>query len=84
MYFPTLSPLSSTLASLATYSVGFVARPIGGLVIGHFGDRLGRKTMLVVTLLTMGTATVSIGLLPTYSRIGPVEPALENSVEVAA
>jgi metabolite-proton symporter len=76
LYFPTLSPLSSTLASLATYSVGFVARPIGGLVIGHFGDRLGRKTMLVVTLLTMGTATVSIGLLPTYSRIGPVAPAL--------
>jgi MFS transporter, MHS family, shikimate and dehydroshikimate transport protein len=76
LYFPTLSPLSSVLASLATYSVGFVARPIGGLVIGHYGDRLGRKTMLVVTLLTMGTATVAIGLLPTYTRIGPLAPAL--------
>lgn len=76
LYFPTLSPLSSTLASLATYSVGFVARPIGGLVIGHFGDRIGRRTMLVVTLLTMGTATVLIGLLPTYTRIGPAAPAL--------
>ena len=76
LYFPTLSPLSSVLASLATYSVGFVARPIGGLVIGHFGDRIGRKTMLVVTLVTMGTATMAIGLLPTYTRIGPLAPAL--------
>src|SRR5215831_15583266 len=66
LYFPTLSPLSSVLASLATYSVGFVARPIGGLVVGHFGDRVGRKAMLVLTLVTMGTATVAIGLLPTY------------------
>jgi MFS transporter, MHS family, shikimate and dehydroshikimate transport protein len=76
LYFPTLSPLASLLASLATYSVGFIARPIGGLVIGHYGDRIGRKTMLVVTLVTMGTATMAIGLLPTYTRIGPAAPAL--------
>jgi len=76
LYFPTLSPVASVLASLATYSVGFVARPVGGIVIGHFGDRIGRRSMLVLTLLTMGIATVSIGLLPTYSRIGPLAPAI--------
>jgi len=76
LYFPTLSPLAGILASLATYSVGFVARPIGGIVIGHFGDRVGRRSMLVVTLLTMGIATIAIGLLPTYSRIGPLAPAI--------
>jgi metabolite-proton symporter len=76
LYFPTLSPLAGVLASLATYSVGFIARPIGGLVIGHYGDRIGRKTMLVVTLVTMGTATMAIGLLPTYARIGPAAPVL--------
>jgi len=75
LYFPTLSPLAGVLASLATYSVGFVARPIGGLVIGHYGDRIGRKAMLVLTLLTMGTATAAIGLLPAYGRIGAWAPA---------
>jgi len=75
LYFPTLSPLAGILASLATYSVGFVARPIGGIVIGHFGDRVGRRSMLVLTLLTMGTASVAIGLLPTYGQIGPLAPA---------
>ena len=74
LYFPTLSPIASVLASLATYSVGFIARPIGGLVIGHYGDRIGRKAMLVLTLVTMGTATVGIGLLPTYTRIGALAP----------
>jgi len=75
LYFPTLSPLAGVLASLATYSVGFVARPIGGLVIGHYGDRIGRKAMLVLTLVTMGTATAAIGLLPAYGRIGAWAPA---------
>jgi metabolite-proton symporter len=75
LYFPTLSPLAGVLASLATYSVGFIARPVGGLVIGHYGDRIGRKAMLVLTLVTMGTATVAIGLLPAYGRIGAWAPA---------
>src|SRR6516225_9724232 len=76
LFFPTFDPLSGTLASLATYSVGFVARPIGGIVIGHYGDRIGRKSMLVLTLVVMGVATFLIGLLPTYAVIGPLAPVL--------
>jgi len=76
LFFPTFDPLSSTLASLATYSVGFLARPIGGIVIGHYGDRIGRKSMLVLTLVIMGIATFLIGFLPTYASIGPWAPVL--------
>jgi MFS transporter, MHS family, shikimate and dehydroshikimate transport protein len=76
LFFPTFDPLSGTLASLATYSVGFVARPIGGIVIGHFGDRVGRKSMLVLTLMLMGVATFLIGFLPTYAMVGPLAPVL--------
>ena len=76
LFFPTFDPLSGTLASLATYSVGFAARPIGGIVIGHYGDRIGRKSMLVLTLVLMGVATFLIGLLPTYAVIGPLAPVL--------
>jgi metabolite-proton symporter len=71
LFFPTFDPLMGTLASFGTYAVGFVARPIGGVVIGHYGDRLGRKSMLVLTLLIMGIATLLIGLLPTYQQLGP-------------
>jgi len=71
LFFPTFDPLTGTLAAFGTYAVGFVARPIGGVVIGHFGDRIGRKSMLVLTLLIMGVATFLIGLLPTYQQIGP-------------
>jgi MFS family permease len=60
-----------TLAAFGTYTVGFVARPIGGIIIGHYGDRIGRKSMLVLTLVVMGLATFLIGLLPTYNQIGP-------------
>jgi metabolite-proton symporter len=74
LYFPTFDPLMGTLASFGTYSVGFVARPIGGIVIGHYGDRIGRKSMLVLTLVIMGTATFGIGLLPTYAQIGVWAP----------
>ena len=70
VFFPTFAPLSGTLAAYGTYAVGFVARPLGGIVIGHFGDRIGRKSMLVLTLVLMGTATFLIGLLPTYNQIG--------------
>jgi MFS transporter, MHS family, shikimate and dehydroshikimate transport protein len=71
LFFPTFDPLTGTLASFGTYAVGFVARPIGGIIIGHYGDRIGRKSMLVLTLVVMGVATFLIGLLPTYEHIGP-------------
>ena len=71
LYFPTFDPLMGTLASFGTYTVGFIARPVGGVVIGHYGDKIGRKSMLVLTLVIMGLATFGIGLLPTYASIGP-------------
>jgi len=71
LFFPTFDPLMGTLAAFGTYAVGFVARPIGGIVIGHYGDKIGRKSMLVLTLVIMGVATFLIGLLPTYAQIGP-------------
>src|SRR5215207_924739 len=76
LFFPSADPLIGTLAALATFGVGFGARPIGGLVFGHFGDKIGRKTMLVITLMIMGTATFIIGLLPTYETIGIWAPIL--------
>ena len=75
LFFPKLSPLAGTLASFATFGVAFVARPIGGIVFGHFGDKIGRKSMLVITLLLMGSATFLIGLLPTFATIGLLAPA---------
>jgi MHS family shikimate/dehydroshikimate transporter-like MFS transporter len=71
LYFPTFDPHTGTLAAFGTYAVGFVARPIGGIIIGHYGDRIGRKSMLILTLIIMGVATFGIGLLPTYAQIGP-------------
>ena len=76
LFFPTLDPLAGTMASFATYAVGFFARPVGGIVFGHFGDRVGRKATLVAALLTMGISTVLIGLLPPYAAIGVLAPAL--------
>ncbi len=70
LYFPANDPYSATLLSFSTMFVGFVARPLGALLFGHWGDRIGRKTTLVVTLLLMGVSTVAIGLLPTYETIG--------------
>jgi metabolite-proton symporter len=75
-FFSSLSPVSGTLAAFATLGVGFLARPVGGVLWGHFGDRLGRKGMLVASLLLMGFATVGVGLLPTYERIGLAAPIL--------
>src|SRR4051812_11784176 len=66
LFFPTFDPLAGTMAAFATYSVGFFARPVGAVVFGHFGDRIGRKSMLVLTLMIMGMATFLIGFLPTY------------------
>jgi metabolite-proton symporter len=76
LFFPTYDPLVGTVLSFATFAVGFVARPVGGVVFGHFGDRLGRKAMLSLTLLIMGVATFAIGLLPTYAQIGVYAPIL--------
>src|SRR2546421_786985 len=76
LFFPTFAPLAGTMAAFATYAVGFAARPIGGIVFGHYGDKLGRKTMLYLTLLIMGLATTAIGLLPTYASIGIWAPIL--------
>ena len=70
LFFPTFDPVVGTLIAYVTFAVGFVARPIGGLIFGHFGDRVGRKRMLILTLVIMGVATFMIGLLPTYSNIG--------------
>jgi metabolite-proton symporter len=75
-FFSTLSPASATLASFATLGAGFLARPVGGILWGHFGDRVGRKMMLVASLLLMGIATVGVGLLPTYDQIGVLAPVL--------
>src|SRR5258706_7105791 len=76
LFFPASDPASATLASLATFAIAFIARPIGSALFGHFGDRIGRKTTLVAALLTMGVSTVGIGLVPTYNTIGVAAPAL--------
>src|SRR5579863_4091045 len=76
LFFPRFDPLAGTLASFATFGVGFFARPVGGAVFGHLGDRIGRKFMLVATLLLMGGATFLIGLLPTFEQIGVLAPIL--------
>jgi metabolite-proton symporter len=76
LFFPSSDPTSAVLASLATFAIAFLARPIGSALFGHFGDRIGRKTTLVAALLTMGVSTVAIGLLPTYASIGVAAPLL--------
>lgn len=76
LFFPGSDPTSALLASFATFSIAFFARPLGAIVFGHYGDRIGRKTTLVAALLTMGISTVVIGLLPTYEQIGVIAPLL--------
>jgi metabolite-proton symporter len=76
LFFTALDPATALLASFATIGVSFVARPLGGVIAGHLGDRIGRKRMLVATLLIMGLATVGVGLLPTYASIGVAAPIL--------
>ncbi|HEX2816003.1 MAG TPA: MFS transporter [Phenylobacterium sp.] len=74
LFFPKSDPLTGTMLAFATYALGFAARPLGGLVFGHFGDRIGRKQLLMLSLMLMGGSTVLIGLLPTFSEIGIFAP----------
>src|ERR687886_2904111 len=82
LFFPTGNQLMSTLSALGTFAVGFVVRPLGGIIFGHYGDRLGRKSMLVLTLTMMGAATFLIGLLPTFESIGVLAPILLVTLRV--
>jgi metabolite-proton symporter len=76
LFFPSANPLTGTLLALSTFGVGFVARPFGGVVFAHFGDRIGRKSMLVLSVVMMGGGTFLVGLLPTYATIGIAAPVL--------
>ena len=76
LFFPSSDSASARLASLATFGIAFLARPVGSALFGHFGDRIGRKTTLVIALSTMGISTVAIGALPIYSTIGFAAPVL--------
>ena len=76
LFFPSLDPTVGTIAAFGSFTAGYLARPIGGLIIGHFGDRVGRKSMLMATMTTMGLASFLIWLLPTYATIGIWAPVL--------
>jgi MFS transporter, MHS family, shikimate and dehydroshikimate transport protein len=82
LFFPNIDPRIGTLAALGSFTVGFLARPIGGAIFGHFGDRLGRKSMLMLTMVGMGSATALIGLLPTYDQVGIWAPILLVALRV--
>ncbi|WAL64127.1 MFS transporter [Amycolatopsis cynarae] len=82
LFFPAHDPLTGTLLSFATYAIGFLARPLGGVVFGHFGDRMGRKKLLVVSLLMMGGSTCAMGLLPTYAVAGAAAPLLLTALRL--
>src|SRR5919112_3443265 len=76
LYLPKVDPLIGTLAAFSAFAVGFVARPLGGIVFGHFGDKIGRKQNLIITLAIMGLATAAIGLLPTFEALGIWAPII--------
>ncbi|MEU1806929.1 MFS transporter [Streptomyces sp. NPDC019937] len=82
LFFPDSDPLVGTLLSFLTYAVGFAARPLGALVFGHYGDRLGRKKLLILSLLLMGGATCAIGLLPTHATVGSAAPVLLTTLRL--
>jgi MFS transporter, MHS family, shikimate and dehydroshikimate transport protein len=83
LFFPNFDPLVGTILAFATFAVGFIARPVGGIVFGHYGDKIGRKKMLYLTLMIMGIATAVIGLLPTYTSIGIWAPILLVTMRLA-
>src|SRR5271170_4889856 len=76
LFFPKADPLTGAMLAFTTYALGFVARPVGGLVFGHFGDRIGRKRLLMLSLVLMGLSSSAIGLLPTYGQVGVLAPIL--------
>ncbi len=82
LFFPDATPLTGTLFAFAAFGAGFVARPLGGIVVGHFGDRIGRRSMLVLTLLIMGVSTFLIGCLPTFETVGLLAPILLVSLRL--
>jgi metabolite-proton symporter len=82
LFFPNSDPLTGTLLAFGTYAAGFGARPLGGLVFGHFGDKVGRKRLLVLSLLLMGGATCAMGLLPTYASVGIAAPILLTTLRL--
>ena len=82
VFFPSFDPLVGTLLSFGTFASAYLARIVGAALFGHFGDRLGRKSMLLVSLLTMGAATFAIGLLPTYAAVGVWAPILLLTLRV--
>ena len=82
MFFPTFDPLYGTLAAFGSYAAGFIARPLGGIVFGHYGDKIGRKKTLTISLLLMGIATVLMGLVPSYESIGIMAPLLISFLRI--
>ncbi|WP_460355009.1 MFS transporter [Mycobacterium sp. ZZG] len=82
VFFPDSNPAVATIAAFGTLAAGYVARPVGGILFGHFGDRLGRKSMLVLTMVMMGAASFLIGLLPTYAAVGVAAPILLVALRV--
>lgn len=82
LYFPTGDPTISTMLAYVTFAVGFIARPVGGIIFGHYGDKIGRKSMLVLTMMIMGGSTVAVALIPTYATIGIWAPILLLTLRV--
>jgi MFS family permease len=76
LFFPEFAPLTGTMAAFGTYALGFFARPLGGIIFGNYGDKIGRKAMLVITLMLIGVATTLMGLLPTFESVGYLAPVL--------
>ena len=82
LFFPQADPLTGAMLAFATYALGFIARPVGGLVFGHFGDRIGRKRLLMLSLVLMGVSSSLIGLLPTYGQVGVAAPLLLTALRL--
>lgn len=82
IFFPESDPAVATIAAFGTLAAGYVARPVGGILFGHFGDRIGRKSMLVLTMTLMGVASFLVGVLPTFAAIGVAAPILLVALRV--
>ncbi len=76
LFFPSIDPLAGVILAFSTYAVGYLSRPFGGVIFGRLGDRLGRRIVLVVTLVIMGLCTAGMGMLPTYGTVGVLSPIL--------